>query len=255
MDGIPPHVLQICAQELAFTLRRPFLSFLDQNNFLLTWRNSIIFPIPSDTNNYRLITLTFALFWHVVSYQLRSLLERKRWRNDRQYGFCLSRSTAIYCVISQSWSTALDNREETYLILLGISKALTELDMKICCFRLGFIWLPCRGCHAFSANKPTESTGIHLNRTLWVLVYPWVSQLRSPVLYLLMICLHKSLTVFTGVSMTPLSVAPSRSILLVKPLLTSTTIVLFSVHLLLPILDESLRGLYKPSLFQCYQDF
>lgn len=76
-----------------------------------------------------------------------------------------------------------------------------------------------------------------------ILVFLMVVHFFPPSFCCLMITFqHRPLTLFTVLPILPLSIAFFRTVLLAKPLPTSSTVTLFAVYHLLPIWDKSVLG-------------
>src|ERR1700755_3178855 len=131
-DGIHPVVLKTCASELAPCLGKLFRICLSTSTFPSCLKRALIQPVPkkgdsSQHSNYRPISLTF-----VLSKFFESILNRKIWKHlnssklisDRQYGFRKKRSTGdLLSLLSDSWSSALQDFGESFAVALDISKA------------------------------------------------------------------------------------------------------------------------------------
>lgn len=136
-----------------------------------------------------------------------------------------------------------------------------KFDTKVSCQNcLGScsIRLPYRGCHVFSASgpSPSESMKLSLSRSLLILIFFRVPYLRPLFSVSFLMILNQHRIVFSFTDGTTIVVFPTQT--LVKPRPTSNITLLFSVHRLRTIWDESVPGafhIFKKATLRFTQPF
>jgi len=131
-DGIPPRVLKKCASALAPALVRLYQLCLSTQTFPICWKHSLVQPVPkkgdhSNPSNYRPIALTCIIskvFESLLNSHFLEHLKSHDLLSDRQYGFRQRRSTGdILAHLTNLWASSLNDRGESCVVALDISKA------------------------------------------------------------------------------------------------------------------------------------
>jgi hypothetical protein len=100
--------------------------------FPSSWKFSLVHPIPkkgdrSSPSNYRPISLTCSIskvFEGLLNRHILGHIEDHSLLSDKQYGFRSARSTAdVLALLSDRWTSALDQHGESCVVALDISKA------------------------------------------------------------------------------------------------------------------------------------
>ena len=159
LDGIPPVVLKTCALELAPCLTKLFRLCLSTSIYPSCWKLALVQPVlkkgdPSQPSNYRPIAIN-----SILSKVFESIINKKIWKHlnssnlvsDRQYGFRKERSTGdLLSLLSDSWSSALQNHGESFAVALDISKAFDRVWHKALISKLPSFGIYPSLCNLFS---------------------------------------------------------------------------------------------------------
>ena len=131
-DEMHPHVLKMCADELAYPLQIIFERSMSEGQLPACWKSSMIIPLFKkssrfDPLNYRPISLTSVVcktMERLVCNQLRSYLETNSLLTSNQFGFRTGRSTMDQLLLA--YNTVSKNTDlggVTDVILFDFSKA------------------------------------------------------------------------------------------------------------------------------------
>ena len=164
-DSIPARFLKEFADELAPVLCRLFRLILKSSNYPSTWKHTLVQPVPkkgdrSNPSNYRPIALTSAIakvFESLLNSHFTKHLEFNSLLSDHQYGFRKARSTGdLLSYLTHTWSSALRNFGESYVVALDISKAFDRVWHKALLAKLpayGFTPSSCSLISSFLSNR------------------------------------------------------------------------------------------------------
>jgi len=131
-DQISPRLLKGCADQLAEPLCRLFNNCLQRKQWPCLWKSARVAAIhkksaATDPNNYRpisLLSVVSKIFETIIAEKLTRHFDGHRLLNEKQFGFRAERSASdLLLVQSSSWSQALDDGQDTYVIALDIAGA------------------------------------------------------------------------------------------------------------------------------------
>lgn len=131
-DGISPHILKQCSNELAPILANLFNQSVTSAEIPQDWLEANIFPIfkkgrKDIASNYRPVSLTSIVskvFEHIIYSNISKHLESNNILTPKQHGFRpgFSCETQLVSAI-HDWAQALDNSTETDVVIFDFSKA------------------------------------------------------------------------------------------------------------------------------------
>ena len=131
-DGVSPHLLKHCAEELIKPLVTIFQQCLLSREWPSLWKEARVTPIhkkklKSEPNNYRPISLLSVVsktFERIICEQLTQYLEENHLQSPSQFGFRKGRSTSdLLLLLSKAWHDALDIGRPSLVIALDIAGA------------------------------------------------------------------------------------------------------------------------------------
>ena len=164
-EGIPPRFLKEFAVELVPVFCRLFCLILISCTYPSFWKHALVQPVPkkgdrSNPSNYRPIALTSAVAkvfkTFLISHFIKHL-ESNNLLSDHQYGFCTAKSTGdLLSYLTHVWSSSLRNFEESFVVVLDISKAFDRVWHKSLLAKLpayGFTPSFCKLTFNFLSNR------------------------------------------------------------------------------------------------------
>ena len=131
-DQIPNRVLKVCHAELASPLCRLFKLSLENATFPSQWKNAYVVPLhkrdsKSDPSMYRPISLLSNIskvMEAVIAKSMQKFFLRHNLISNRQFAFRPKHSTSdVLTILSQHWSSALDEGSEVFVAALDIKGA------------------------------------------------------------------------------------------------------------------------------------
>ena len=131
-DQIPTRVLKSCHAELATPFCRLFKICLDKAVFPSQWKDALVIPLhkrgsKADPAMYRPISLLSNIskvMEAVIAKSMSKFFLRHNLISNRQFGFRPNHSTNdVLTILSQCWSSALDEGKEVVAIALDIKGA------------------------------------------------------------------------------------------------------------------------------------
>ena len=131
-DGVSPHLLRRCSDELTSPLTQIFRQCLQTGEWPAQWKEARVTPVHkkksrSEPGNYRpisLLSIISKIFERIIGEQLTSFLEENHLHSPKQFGFRKGRSTSdLLLLLSKSWHDALDDGHPSLVIALDIAGA------------------------------------------------------------------------------------------------------------------------------------
>ncbi len=131
-DGISPHLLKVCTDELATPLALIYRQCLVSRVWPSQWKEARVTPVHkkkqrSEPNNYRpisLLSVVSKIFERIISEQLTRFLDEHHLQSSKQFGFRKGRSTSdLLLLLSKSWQDSLDAGRPSLVIALDIAGA------------------------------------------------------------------------------------------------------------------------------------
>lgn len=160
VDGIPPIVLKMCANELAPTLCKIFSLSYEQGVFPEAWKIARVQPIPKKgkknlPSNYRPISLLSTIskvMEKAINIQLVKYLEDSKLISDHQFGFRQQRSTGdLLTYVTDLLTSTLENHGECRAVSLDISKAFDRVWHEALLSKLSSYGIPSQLCQWVSS--------------------------------------------------------------------------------------------------------
>ena len=131
-DGVSPHILKNCAQQLAAPLAALFTNCLKQKRWPKLWKKASVVAVhkkdsKNEVKNYRpisLLSIIGKIFERLIAAEVTRFLDENFLLSNRQFGFRGGRSTSdLMLQLSSGWQKSLDEGEDTVVIALDISGA------------------------------------------------------------------------------------------------------------------------------------
>ena len=131
-DGVSPHLLRNCAQEVAPILTTIFQYCLKKGKWPQIWKVARIVPVhkkeaKSLPKNYRpisLLPIQAKIFEEIIIKPMKEFLNKNRLLSERQFGFTAGKSSSdLLLLMTQKWVQHLDKTDETRVIALDIAGA------------------------------------------------------------------------------------------------------------------------------------
>ena len=145
MDQIPNRILKVCHADLATPLCRLYQLCFDNGTFPSQWKNASVVPLhkrssKSDPSMYRPISLlsnVSKVMEAVIAKSMRKFFLRHNLISNRQFGFRPKHSTSdVLTILSQHWSSALDEGKEVFVAALDIKGAFDRVWHNGLCAKL-----------------------------------------------------------------------------------------------------------------------
>ena len=131
-DGVSPHFLKKCAEQLTWPLTFIFRQCLQHGVWPSQWKEARVTPVHkkslrSEPGNYRpisLLSVVSKIFERIIGEQLTAYLEENHLQSPRQFGFKKGHSTSdLLLLLSKNWHDALDAGRPSLVIALDIAGA------------------------------------------------------------------------------------------------------------------------------------
>lgn len=171
-DGVSPHFLKHCADELTTPLANIFHQCLVSGTWPSQWKEARVTPVHkkkkrSDPKNYRPISLLSVLsktFERIIGEQVTRFLDEHHLQSQRQFGFRKGRSTAdMLLLMTQSWHDALDAGRPSLVIALDIAGAFDTVWHRGLLAKLEQIGITGDLLHLFSSYLTNRSLRVVVN--------------------------------------------------------------------------------------------
>ena len=171
-DGVSPHLLKHCADELTTPLTNIFQRCLATRTWPSQWKEARVTPVHkkkkrSEPKNYRPISLLSVLsktFERIIGEQVTRFLDEHHLQSQRQFGFRKGRSTSdLLLLLSQSWHDALDAGRPSLVIALDIAGAFDTVWHRGLIAKLEQLGITGDLLHLFSSYLTGRSLRVAIN--------------------------------------------------------------------------------------------
>ena len=131
-DGVSPHLLKHCAEELSWPLSCIFRQCLSSGTWPTAWKEARVTPVhkkkdKTNPSNYRpisLLSVVSKVLERIIAEQLTGHLEEHHLLSPHQFGFRRGRSASdLLLLLAKKWHTALDFGHPSLVIALDIAGA------------------------------------------------------------------------------------------------------------------------------------